>query len=430
MTGKSTILILTVGTGTVDQLQETVVGPFRRSFERGQWERVVLLPSQQTRKNAELLVRENPAYPIAVAALERAGDEENVDACFRQFDAIIGGLLDEGHAAWAVVADITRGTKAMSAALALAAAGRGVRTIRYVGARERDERGMAKPGTEVVSDIETAVVQSRRNRERAVSLLRGGQFAAAEEVLAAAGEGDVVIGRESSWLVMLAQFWGAWDRFDYRGAAGALQRNVARPLPAVAREFLPPANQRRMLEKLKEPLPGPGAGRVEWGRNLAADLLANARRRLRQGHTDEVIVRLYRVLELIGQYRLFRYGLDSDNVEYSREDVQGWLARMESKGEPVRVRGNRPLQLPRELCARLLKHLGDPLAARLLEKGSMGGLEPALRNRSVLIHGFGAQAGGQPMAVEAALKRMEGFFLSEDSGNAAKLRAAEFPFFH
>ena len=61
--------------------------------------------------------------------------------------ATMRGVLVNGVRSDYVVADFTRGTKAMSAALVLAAVG-AVPLLRYVHGSERDERGAVLPGDE------------------------------------------------------------------------------------------------------------------------------------------------------------------------------------------------------------------------------------------------------------------------------------------
>ena len=108
------VLLLTVGTGTADELESTLIRPSRKSLEKGQWAKVILLPSKKTEPNALLLQRELPQYPIEVSALPKVGDEEDADACFAHFARRIEQLLEEGFQAERITADITRGTKPLS----------------------------------------------------------------------------------------------------------------------------------------------------------------------------------------------------------------------------------------------------------------------------------------------------------------------------
>src|SRR3954470_20979233 len=94
-TGK--VLILTVGTGNVEQLRETLLEPLTKSIRKGEWERVVLLPSQVTRDVALRLQDELRGTPVEVRPLPRAGAEDDADACFAHFDDVLGAVRAAGY---------------------------------------------------------------------------------------------------------------------------------------------------------------------------------------------------------------------------------------------------------------------------------------------------------------------------------------------
>ena len=415
-------LVLTVGTGTAGQLEETLLTPLRKSIEKGQWAKIVLLPSKQTESNAFALKAANPQYPIEVRALRRPGDEEDVDACFEHFERQLAVLLEAGFAPAGITADFTRGTKAMSAALVLAAIVHGIRTLRYITSPQRDSRGMVLPGSEALSDFTTAKITVHREFERALHLMRAGQFAAAERICAIPPRGP--LGGDVRWVKWSAQFWGGWDRFDYRAAAALSEANGLPRRPAWIKEFWPLDENLKSLRCLAPKLPESMEQRVSVCRVLAADILANARRRLAEGQTEEVLVRVYRALELVGQYRLLGRGFDSADLRPPKD----WTAKLASEGTSLRADWDRKIRIGRELVAHLLGHLGDPLAEQLLNLDWVGEISPAARNKSILIHGFSSRTGGRKDKVETLLSRVEAFYSAENSGNPARLDAARFPF--
>jgi CRISPR-associated protein (TIGR02710 family) len=415
-------LVLTVGTGTTDQLEESLLTPLRKSIEKGQWTKVVLLPSKQTSQTAFALRDSNPKYPIEVRALRHAGDEEDADACFEHFERELARLHEADFPPHSVTVDFTRGTKAMSAALVLAAVVHGVPTLRYITSGRRDDRGVVVPGTEVPHDFPTARVTVRRDLDRAQQLLRAGQFAACERTCAIPPAGP--LGSDVRWAKWAAQFWGAWDRFDYVAAAALHDSLNLRNRPGWMTEYSPPAAMLTLLKSLANRLPGEPAKRVAPCRDLAADILGNARRRLAEGQTEEVLVRAYRVVELIGQYRLFSHALDPADLKPPQE----WLARQEASGSPVRPNFDGKLQIGREAGASLLAFLKDPLAARLSNLDWLGELSVNARNKSVLIHGFTARTRGKKAQIGELLSKVEQFFVEENSRNNSRLLSAGFPF--
>ena len=123
-------LVLTVGTGDLDRLEETLFTPLRKSIATEAWTRVVLLPSSVTEDFARTLRHRLDGTAVEVSPLP-AGDENDADAAYAHFDRVLATVLRD-VALEDVVVDFTRGTKAMSAALVLAAARRAVPRLRYV----------------------------------------------------------------------------------------------------------------------------------------------------------------------------------------------------------------------------------------------------------------------------------------------------------
>lgn len=431
------VLVLTVGAGTVDKLEETVVTPFRKSFESGEWQLIVLLPSQETEGNARLLGERFPQFPLRVRALRNSGDEDDTDACFRHFDGVLERLLEEGWQRESITADVTRGTKAMTAALAMAAIAHRVGCIRYI-TGERDERGMVKPGTEKIVDVPPSRALERQDVNLAEGYLQAGNCRAVEMLFPGAPaklyEGHLK--EEIRWLGWAAKFWGAWDRFDYKEAAKLGRRDgLPSEAPGIAGKFLPREAQLNLLRVLSGEAPPKAKDNAEYCRALAADLLANAERRLREGQNEEVLVRLYRVLELMGQMRLFLHRIDTGRVNPEDERVRAWLDGLEEKDRP---RPNRDglLELGREKAARLLHFLeqragdgaGAGVAQKLANLDWLGEWGPAMRNTSVLIHGFRARSRGREKELGELLEKLKRFFCEEREGNAALVEDCRFSF--
>ncbi len=427
MTGPN-VLLLTVGTGTAEDLEATVLKPFAKSIRKGQWAKVVLFPSKATEANARLLQEAHPDVPMEVRSLRKAGQEEDVDACFTHFDAEMARLKEAGFAAAAMTADFTRGTKAMSAGLALAAVAQGIATLRYVGAAKRDSRGMAAPGSEIPTETSASSVLERQLLLRAVDYLRAGNFRAAGALFPGWPKVQYSGPRavEIRWVGWLAAFWGAWDTFDYKNA-NALASESRRPMgkaPWTA-EFMPSKDQLTLLARLASGEPKAWEEKANACRGLAADLLANAGRRLKEGQTEDALVRAYRVLELIGQLRLFAHGLDSEDIDARHPTAGKWL--VEQKDPPRRDSRDR-LSIGREKVASLLGALGDELAPRLTTLDWLGEFQPHLRNKSILIHGFKSRTREKTTEITELLRRLQVFYLSENEENEKRMRAATFEF--
>jgi len=395
-------LVLTIGTGDVDRREETLFEPLRKSMKTEKWDKILFLPSQMTTDAATQLKDAQPDLPIVVNALSEAGDEDNADTCFRRFDEALRCLRQEGFQPTDIVIDYTRATKAMSAALVLAGVRHGIPRLRYI-IGERDAHGMVKPGSEIVSEVHTAIVTGRRQLDRGRDLMRQGLFAAVAAILPnPPAESDdswpSELRAEADALARAATFYAAWDRLDYAGALCSAESLEDTALEHI-KGLLPSAEMIEWACKLGNAVPASGgpeycANMAARVRLLAADLLANGERRIRQGHHEDAIIRAYRVLEMIGQFRLFDRNLDSGALPATDEWIKKFQDKLVKKGRaPLGSNRDGTLNAARQNVARLLLFLGDEFAKNLLcfDRDDPAGspqLKPNVRNNSILIHGF------------------------------------------
>lgn len=406
------VLVLTVGIGHSHRIDATLVRPILLSVSTGQFKRVVLLPSRMSASRAAELEARLSTMSVAVEPLPREGDEDDADACFAHFDRVLSKLLDEGIEPHRVVADFTRGTKAMSAALVLAATRRGIQRLRYVSGVERDAAGVVVPGTEVIRDVLTTEVTARRALDLARRLVEYGDFAAALRVLPAADRAAPPLWpeellAEAEAARPIAAFFASWDRLDHRAAAATVQ--PART-PTSWRPLRPSADAIRWVQALsRSSAQGDRTRRLDRMRRLLVDLVANAERRLRDRQYDDAMIRAYRVLELVGQLRLEQRGIDPGAFPVrhrATEELERRLRRNRRRPLYFDARGN--AKLGREHCLHLLAALGDPLAKELERLGSRPPLTAESRNQSILIHGFEPLGIGDPAPLERLLKALGG----------------------
>lgn len=431
MTRPGRILIMTVGTGDIDRLEETLFTPLRKSIATDAWARVVLLPSKVTEEFAQALRDRLAGADVDISPLP-AGDENDADAAYTHFDGVLGTVLQEAKPE-EVMVDFTRGTKAMSAALVLAATRRAVPRLRYVAGTRRDQRGMVEPGSEVIREIQTTSVEGHRRLDLAREHLRRGAFAAVANVLP---DPEAPLARlypddflhAAKAVRGVARFHAAWDRLDYAGAA---KLTVGEPPSEEWRRYWPAPDVRAWLTALARQSERSDHGAMAaWLRRLAVDLLANGERRVRQGQNEDALVRAYRLLELIGQARLFDQGLDSANLARDHDAVQAVQRESTKKKRPSFSESHGKLQASRFQVGRLLRRCGDPLAATLLRFEETASLNPTLRNNSVLVHGFIARAPDDPSLLQRLFRDLETLAM-KDGGEAVadRLRIARWPSF-
>ncbi len=429
------ILLLTVGTGDAERLEETLLAPLRKSIADGSWSQIILLPSVATAEIAAKLAAEIGDSSSQVVPL-LAGDEENVDRCFAHFDRVIAELRSQGFESAQISADFTRGTKAMSAGLVLAAVRHEVARLRYI-TGARGQAGQVMAGSEIVSEILPSLITARRKLDQARNFMRQGNFAAVlEELPDASGRVSDLwpaeLVREVELVRPCAEFYAAWDRLEYAAAA-----QVRLPESAITGRWtgtIPPPEVHQWVAGLASPPSESFSDNGRYIRRLAVDLLANGQRRMRDRHYEDAILRAYRVLELIGQLRLFDRDFDSGAMPPDDPRVAAFLQELEKNPKQHRpaINSKGSYEFPRQTVARFLKRLGDPLAQRLLRLAEEGELRLTVRNQSVLIHGFYAFATDETTL--ASLRTHYGSLeeiLIEDGGETVRehLRIARFPTF-
>lgn len=285
-----------------------------------------------------------------------------------------------------VVVDLTGGTKAMSAAIALQAS-RWQCLFCYVGGRERTKEGVGVvvPSAEIiVQQASPWDVVGYQALEEFLVLFDGQAFGSAGQVAEAAKRRVSRANRkcELSVLEQLARAFDAWDRFDHRTS-----RNLFKDVDGSASDLRSARGWTRrelVLERVRRLL---GYLKTLWemsprSQHHVIDMLANAKCRREEGRFDDAVARLYRAIEAIAQLALKeRDGLES--TETVRLDPVPPSLRV--AWEP-RVRGG-VLALGLQDGYALVLGLNDPLGQRSKERHLDATPSPlAARNPSILEH--------------------------------------------
>jgi CRISPR-associated protein (TIGR02710 family) len=287
-----------------------------------------------------------------------------------------------------VVVDFTGGTKCMSAALALQAR-RWPCLFSYVGGTYRNKGGVGvvvSGAEKIVHSVNPWDALGYQAIEDFVVLFDQGAFAAAARL--ADGAKKLVTRedrkRELSVLEQLAKAFDAWDRFDHRAAAECLKivEKGANDLRAV----LGKQKGDQVLDEIADLASHLGEllGSSRPGRRHVLDLLANARRRKREGRFDDAVARLYRAIEATAQVRLAEVqGIESTERVPVAGLPENLRSRLEARSEDGYVK------VGLQDAYALLAALGDSVGAKFRSAG-LGERASVLsvRNRSVLAHGF------------------------------------------
>jgi CRISPR-associated protein (TIGR02710 family) len=327
-------------------------------------------------------------------------DEQNLFVSVQKLVSELPQVLaDMGLGFEHLQADFTGGTKAMAAAVVLALADRGC-NYSYVGGVGRDKAGLG-----VVLDGREQLLYSdnpwdalgREPLKLFALHFNRCRFVSATDVARRAAERTDRLKPLFDTLAKLAEGYGRWDDFDYKGAGGLLNpcRTPLRTLPGtedgreLTRVFAAVLeDDLERLDSVKNDMQTmEGKSKTPSdGRALLLDLLANAVRRAEREHKyDDAVARLYSVIEKMAKIRLScKYKINNSAV--SEEDIPAAKREAILLGYSPDEKGLYKIPLHRSYL--LLEALGDSLGEKY--RTYEGELEKVLniRNNSLLAHGY------------------------------------------
>lgn len=273
--------------------------------------------------------------------------------------------LNEEYPAAEKIADYTGGTKTMSVALALAALRLGWTLSLVTGVRADTEK--VRDRTETVERLDLGTLKLEELLEEAGRLFDLHSYEATGEALSQFLRENSLPGKERDMLlrlIALARGFAAWDRLEYGKALDLLE-----PCARFCVDN---------IRFLREIVRGKRSGYAKvW------DLIRSAERRAELGQYDDGVMRLYRAVELLAQYRLQEsHGIDTGNIDPEKipEPIREELLRRKT---------GRAITAGLVDSFRILSALGDPLG-ELYSEGWDEKLKDvqAKRNKSVLAHGL------------------------------------------
>lgn len=225
---------------------------------------------------------------------------------------LIKRFLSEGHE---VIVDYTGGTKSMSVGLAVAAMEFPQCNLSVVKGKRQD-LVKVRDGMERVSRLPSYTVFVQRQERLCRELIREWNYTAAVQILEEmSGAGFVDNEKEFERLLILCRGFASWDNFDYHGAVGKIEVYKEDPLIAGYNSTLKQICS--VLDWYRDWSPGNKKAPPVF--MLVYDIFLNAERRAHQGNYDDAVSRIYRAVEMYGQFCL-RTGvpqLASEDIDIS-----------------------------------------------------------------------------------------------------------------
>ncbi len=281
-------------------------------------ERVHFLCTRESEKHLDRIIEETGlrASSYTRDVVERKNGEDVYQCVRRRWS-------EWGFPRGSVAVDITGGTKAMVGGCATAASFLGLDLL-YIDSEYGWKHRKSLPGSErpVILKNPFEVFGDLEERD-ALTFFRTHNYQAAQKIYASLAE-KAPNPRPFEAKMKLAMALHHWDSFEYKKAYKQIKnveddrKKFSLSLPELrlgALEVLSKLDgDSNFTEFIKQP---------DHASMLAADLLANSRRRAEQGRYDDAILRVYRVLELTSQHLLLcRHDIDTGNVKSPGEDVE------------------------------------------------------------------------------------------------------------
>lgn len=317
---------------------------------------------------------------------------EDVVECYHKALDCINRVKEAGYTKDEVLVDFTGGSKPMSGVLLALSLAEGYDFI-YVGGTQRDQanRGIVVTGSEkLVLSSNPWNLYAVEQKKKLCLYFNRYQFTACQEIikeaLANCRKGSV---EEALFdgLEQVVDGYLEWDRFEHKLARDALKKGL--DLLEVFIRFRPGASIVDFVAGLKENLAylnrfsQDTLGFQKLSRWHILDLMGNAKRRYNEGKYDDAVARLYRVLEMTAQERLFAaYKINTSEVkpEQVPEKIRDSYILKYSKGEH--------LQIPLAASYNLLQVMGDRIGEVFVDCRTEIDKVLFARNHSILAHGI------------------------------------------
>lgn len=362
--------------------------------------RVLFLYTEDSLKNLDEVIKWTNLLPSQYIAEEIVKDDP-VDI-YRVLKKV---YVDRWGCPDKTAIDFTGGTKSMSAGIAMAGAYFKIDLV-YVASDYNNKMRKPKPGTEKLKFVEDPYhVFGDLEKGKAIALFNKNEFVSAYNIFSDLE--DRVADRDYIFYKLLSNIYRLWDCLFFDECIREFEKlfNTMKAWRYVEKDLAAYKYYDALFNqyKLIKPLESVNLNdkNEEWKYITNKDLYTpiifsiytNALRRSDEGKYDVAILLLYRILELIAQVRLAKYGFNVSSPDYLvfSVDERELLSRM---NENVKSFKNFRIyaELPQNNIALfdayvLIKAIGD----ELMEGINIGLIysNVQLRNKSIFAHGFG-----------------------------------------
>lgn len=362
--------------------------PLLKSIKHHHPEFVCFFASQAT-NDITTRVRDEMKKTIDIKFVTELVDNENdLLECHQKAVRAVSRIKAGGYPKDEVVVDYTGGTKNMSVSLALAAIEQGY-LFSYVGGTRRTKEGVGivESGHEkMYTHLNPWDFMAVKEKRQVALFFNSCQFKACRETLK--GLAEYATMRRSLYRKLSHAIDGFynWDLFRHTEALDSLKKARLEELTEDNESGVAcfASKCQDLLPTLELIISRSDKGKRPC-REMGLDLYANAERRFNEGKTDDAILRLYRLLEMLAQQNLLDcYGINVADVRPEQLPEQIRQAYMDKYKDPK----SGVIKLAQSPAYQLLKEFNDPLGAAFIENAARFADVQLARNNSYLAHGF------------------------------------------
>jgi len=372
------LFIATVGMGT--GLEADITKPLIKSIREANPDFLLLFASSESKENAEKIIKQlkRTENDSEICIIKTINDVEKI---FQQMNDKVTEFFDKGeYCKEKTIVDFTTGTKPMSAALVLIAIKFRCGHLKYISVERNAEKKVIE-GSERSITFEPLGIFASYTIENAVEFIRRYQFNSAISLLEPIKNVQKGLLSESDKflvenLILIAEAYDCWDKFNHIQFKNRYEKikfghHLLEMFRITNKDIISQIHQ--IGEDLnKEKISAPAI----------VDLLNNAHRRIEEGKYDDAVARLYRVIEMIGQWRLIeKYGQKSNDINLKEvpNKSKEWL-------EKKRDEKDGKIKIGLQAVYQLLEDYDDELGKDFNQDNKLRGLLQE-RNNSILAHG-------------------------------------------
>lgn len=305
--------------------------------------------------------------------------------CHEKAEEAVERVTLKGYKKEDVIVDYTGGTKNMSVALALAAISHGF-SFSYVGGKERTKEGVGivvNGQEEIYQSVNPWDFLAVEEKKKIITLFNQYQFKAAKDLADSLLEKSTKYKFIFKKLGFLIEGYHKWDLFRHPEARECFKRAKIEELTEVEDKSIQSfAKATKSCMVILDEL-------VKSGKRpcykFILDIYANAERRFEEGKTDDAILRLYRLVEMMAQERLMnKYDINTSDVQ---EEQMPDTLRADYIANYKNHRTGK-IEIPLSASFKLLNERGDDLG-KTFKANELKFLSiQSSRNHSYLAHGF------------------------------------------